>query len=235
MIDFNNFYLIQTSIAVPQARRYDSSAPPSPSTIGQMTSVCSFCHALKFPAEVPSMCCAKGKVKLSPVPCPPEPLASLMLGDTPDSKAFLNNIRSYNCAFAMTSLGCKQVVQKGWSPVFTVEGAVCHRIGSLNPPENKAAEFVQIYFTGNDCEAQTRLGIIPGMSMYGFAELGYSSVRKLNVAYLAFEHSLSMCNGMRFRKISCSEFNHAIAPRTALYNKNGTRPIPASSCFKLQI
>ncbi|CAF1647279.1 unnamed protein product [Didymodactylos carnosus] len=49
--------------------------------IGQMTDVCSYCDALKWPGEVPGMCCSGGKVRLPALRPPPEPLKSLMSGD----------------------------------------------------------------------------------------------------------------------------------------------------------
>lgn len=50
--------------------------------IGQMTHVCSNCHALKWPGEAPGMCCSGGKVRLPALRPPPEPLESLMSGTT---------------------------------------------------------------------------------------------------------------------------------------------------------
>ncbi|GFU69631.1 helitron_like_N domain-containing protein [Trichonephila clavipes] len=47
--------------------------------IGGMNKVCQYCHALKFRNEAAGMCCASGKVVLSPLPAPPEPLLSFLL------------------------------------------------------------------------------------------------------------------------------------------------------------
>ncbi|GFV52845.1 helitron_like_N domain-containing protein [Trichonephila clavipes] len=57
--------------------------------IGGMDKVCQYCHALKFRNEAAGMCCASGKVVLSPLPAPPEPLLSLLTGNSDDSKLFL--------------------------------------------------------------------------------------------------------------------------------------------------
>ncbi|GFQ73624.1 helitron_like_N domain-containing protein [Trichonephila clavata] len=57
--------------------------------IGGMDKVCQYCQALKFRNEAAGMCCASGKVVLSPLPAPPEPLLSLLTGNSDDSKLFL--------------------------------------------------------------------------------------------------------------------------------------------------
>ncbi|GFU61435.1 helitron_like_N domain-containing protein [Trichonephila clavipes] len=59
--------------------------------IGGMDKVCQYCHALKFRNEAAGMCCASGKVVLSPLPAPPEPLLSLLTGNSDDSKLFLQD------------------------------------------------------------------------------------------------------------------------------------------------
>ncbi|XP_072389482.1 uncharacterized protein [Diabrotica undecimpunctata] len=57
--------------------------------IGGMDKVCQYCQALKFRNEAAGMCCASGKVVLSPLPAPPEALLSLLTGNSDDSKLFL--------------------------------------------------------------------------------------------------------------------------------------------------
>ena len=121
--------------------------------IGQMTYVCSHCKALKWSKESAGMCCSNGKVSLPPLRLPPEPLHSLMLGDTSESTHFLDNIRKYNSCFQMTSFGTSQKAvdrKSGFMPTFTVQGQVYHLIGSLLPPTNAEHTFLQIYFMDND-------------------------------------------------------------------------------------
>ncbi|XP_057664480.1 uncharacterized protein LOC130898900 [Diorhabda carinulata] len=60
--------------------------------IGGMDKVCQYCQALKFRNEAAGMCCASGKVVLSPLPAPPEPLLSLLTGNSDDSKLFLRQV-----------------------------------------------------------------------------------------------------------------------------------------------
>ena len=61
-------------------------------TVGPMDGVCSFCQALRFPAEQLN-CCQRGKVSLPPLPACPQGLQDLFLGDTNLSRNFHANIR----------------------------------------------------------------------------------------------------------------------------------------------
>nr|XP_032818230.1 uncharacterized protein LOC116947003 [Petromyzon marinus]XP_032818231.1 uncharacterized protein LOC116947003 [Petromyzon marinus]XP_032818233.1 uncharacterized protein LOC116947003 [Petromyzon marinus]XP_032818234.1 uncharacterized protein LOC116947003 [Petromyzon marinus]XP_032818235.1 uncharacterized protein LOC116947003 [Petromyzon marinus]XP_032818236.1 uncharacterized protein LOC116947003 [Petromyzon marinus] len=65
------------------------------SILGCMSITCADSGAKKWKAESKGMCCSDGKVKLGLVQMPPEPLKSLVLGQTPESKHFLTNIRKY--------------------------------------------------------------------------------------------------------------------------------------------
>ena len=73
--------------------------------IGCMSFKCGLCDALKFEGETPGLCCSGGKISLPELPELPEPLKSLMKGDHPKSKEFLQLIRKYNSSFQMTSFG----------------------------------------------------------------------------------------------------------------------------------
>ena len=144
-------------------KSYDSHPQLS---IGRMTDVCAHCEAFKWSGEAAGMCCSNGKVKLPPLRPPPEPLKSLMLGVTSESKHFLDNIRKYNSCFQMTSFGMSQQVDdnKGFMPTFRVQGQVYHSIGSLLPPSNEEPKFLQIYFMGDDSkQVQQRCKNLPGV------------------------------------------------------------------------
>lgn len=65
--------------------------------IGEMNKKCRYCKALKFKGETPGLCCMSGKVRLPESPSSPEPLFTLLKGETPESKHFLSKIRNYNC------------------------------------------------------------------------------------------------------------------------------------------
>jgi hypothetical protein len=132
--------------------------------IGRMDKACSSCGALKWAGKAPGMCCSGGKVNLTALQPPPEPLESLMSGTTPRSKHFLENIRKYNSCFQMTSFGAtKEICEPGFMPTFKVQGQVYHRVGSLLPLADGEHKFLQIYFMGDEQkEARQRCSNIPG-------------------------------------------------------------------------
>ncbi|KMQ82200.1 hypothetical protein RF55_23819, partial [Lasius niger] len=78
-------------------------------TLGQMNVECEFCKSLNFACEKSkdgkfTYCCQKGKLQLKPINCP-DFLKKLYMGNDFTSKNFLDNIRSYNSALAMASMG----------------------------------------------------------------------------------------------------------------------------------
>ncbi|GBL60171.1 hypothetical protein AVEN_33475-1 [Araneus ventricosus] len=51
----------------------------------------------------------------------------------------------------MTSFGVgREVIMPGFSPSFTIQGQVHHKIGSLLPVANRQHKFLQIYFMGDE-------------------------------------------------------------------------------------
>ena len=56
--------------------------------IGPMDVVCEYCDALKFSGETSGLCCLSGKVKLPLLTPTPEPLHSLLYGETPEDFNF---------------------------------------------------------------------------------------------------------------------------------------------------
>lgn len=125
-------------------------------SIGSMCHKCEHCNAFKWKDQTKGMCCDGGKVKLSPIQPPPEPLKELLLGDHPDHVHFMQYIRKYYGCFQMISFGAHRVVESGFMPTFKVQGQVYHLIGSLLPPEETQPKFLQIYFVGED-ETETQL------------------------------------------------------------------------------
>ena len=91
-------------------------------SVGEMTFICNICKAAKFQEESKAICCGNGKYNLDPYPNLPAPIKELFNGDSADSEHFLKNIRRYNCAFQMTSFGCKEAQTHGWSPNFKIQG-----------------------------------------------------------------------------------------------------------------
>ncbi|XP_053597684.1 uncharacterized protein LOC128668549 [Microplitis demolitor] len=112
--------------------------------------------ALKLRNEAAGMCCASGKVVLSPLPAPPEPLLSLLTGNSDDSKLFLRKIRKFNSCVQMTSFGATKICDRAsdgrnFETTSKIQGQVYHKIGSLMPMPDNNPKFLQIYFMG-DCE-----------------------------------------------------------------------------------
>lgn len=132
-------------------------------SIGKMDTLCLHCHALKFKKEAPGMCCSNGKVALTALNEPLEPLRSYVSGTTDSSKHFLSNIRKYNSAFQMTSFGASKVINDGFMPTFKIQGQIYHKIGALLPESNDESKFLQIYFTGDrEVEINQRCAISQG-------------------------------------------------------------------------
>ncbi|PHT96457.1 hypothetical protein BC332_34617 [Capsicum chinense] len=130
--------------------------------IGKMCHLCEFCNALKFSDEPKGLCCSSGKVILSSLRPPPEPLQSLLNGEHVESKHFMHQIRAYNSAFQMTSFGATEISEGHFMPTFKIQGQVYHLIGSLLPPNKDVSKYLQIYFV-SDYRAQVdiRMSIIP--------------------------------------------------------------------------
>ena len=130
-----------------------------PLNLGRMDIPCPDCGALHWEAEKLAKsrggimrfgtCCLQGKVVLPPVQAPPMDLLHLYNGVSPHSEHFLKNIRRYNAAFALASLGVKvdRSVQDGHGPyVFKIHGALYHRVGALLPQPGRDPVYAQLYF-----------------------------------------------------------------------------------------
>lgn len=94
--------------------------------IGTMNIKCHHCKALKFRNEAAGLCCASGKVKLTPLVPPPEPLLSFVSGVGAASTHFLSNIQKYNNCFQMTSFGASKIVYDTFMPTFKVHTYTCN-------------------------------------------------------------------------------------------------------------
>lgn len=126
---------------------------------------CSFCQALVWEKEsnektkdgIPlySICCQKGRVSLLAIREPPQ-----LLKDLWESPHFIENIKVYSSMLAFTSIGAEvdHSVSSGHGPyTFRIQGQVCHRLGSLLPPEGQPPKFGQLYIYDTRNEAQNRL------------------------------------------------------------------------------
>ncbi|KAF9025557.1 hypothetical protein BDZ89DRAFT_888347, partial [Hymenopellis radicata] len=127
---------------------------------------CPNCHALHWISERLSKssqisprfgkCCLQGKVNLPLLPSLPPELEELFNGTNPHSAHFLTNIRAYNAAFAMVSLGIKTrpTPLPGHGPsVFRLHGALYHNLGQLLPGEDGSRKYAQLYILDSRDEA----------------------------------------------------------------------------------
>lgn len=132
--------------------------------LGSMTYKCQWCNALKWKDETLGICCNAGKVQLERLKELPEPLYSMVNALHPDHVQFMGNIRTYNACFQMTSFGCKQVTADGFLSTFKGKGQVYHLIGSILPESGQDAQYLQIYFVGEDeREANIRCSKYPNL------------------------------------------------------------------------
>src|SRR5258705_1526779 len=121
---------------------------------GPMNIICQFCCSRNFVAERPSdgkftSCCRKGKLKL------PRPMdvngvqqayPDFLRNFLTSSAQFREHIRSYDSAVSFASLGAKIVDLPGRGPyVFKVHGQTYQRSSHLQPPNDHAPQFAQLY------------------------------------------------------------------------------------------
>lgn len=110
---------------------------------------CNFCHAFRFHRESSGFCCASGQLKLAKaVKC--DILWSLFMNITSDiRKKFRRRSRTYNNAFAFTSLGM-DLIEDSWWPKdgiysLKVHGQVTHFFHAMTgQPDTK--RMMQLFF-----------------------------------------------------------------------------------------
>jgi len=104
--------------------------------LGSMSKCCPHCHA-RFWMEETINCCFSGSLII------PEPTIPRSLSDLIYSAPVRKNIRSYNMAMAMASVGHKNVSLPDGT--FVMGGRSYHRIGCLLPSSGQDYNFAQIY------------------------------------------------------------------------------------------
>ena len=125
------------------------------------------CSAYLWADERSAFCCGQGKICLDAFPSPPDELQQLY-----QEANFITNIRRYNNALTLASLGMDQeIIQPGFSPTVTIQGKMYHSIGSLLPAEDSEPKFAQIYFTDSEHEANYRRKHNRGLNLQIVARL----------------------------------------------------------------
>ena len=107
------------------------------------------------------MCCQKGNIWLPPLEDLPAELQELYESDTPLARHFRTNIRHFNNALAMTSLGeaagrrLRLDTSAPW--VYKVQGAMHHIMGSLLPDDAHPPSYAQLYYYDAEIALEYRL------------------------------------------------------------------------------
>ena len=121
--------------------------------LGSMDKLCIHCGAKFWMNEkdqysnraYPSftVCCAGGKVRLSPLFRPPSYLMNLYTSLETEANTFHRNVRSYNSLLACTSFGAdvNEEFRRSGVSNFTVHADVYHFIGSLVPNKGQIPKF----------------------------------------------------------------------------------------------
>ncbi len=97
--------------------------------MGLMNVACSYCHALHWKEERLTKsslrnpkfgkCCLSGKIWLPTLDQLPPELHNLLISQNPRAKGFRTNIRKYNDALAMTSVGRDLLPMEVVAPMFS--------------------------------------------------------------------------------------------------------------------
>lgn len=85
-----------------------------------MDVACGLCGAFKFAREPPRLCCLNDKVNLPLLTPPPEPLHSMLRGETQESRHFIESIRKYSGCFQITLFGLHIIKKHGFHTTFKV-------------------------------------------------------------------------------------------------------------------
>ncbi|GMF45689.1 unnamed protein product [Phytophthora fragariaefolia] len=196
--------------------------------------MCPLCQAWKWPAESDFICCPKGRVQLPPLqPAPPRLLQ--LYGD----KEFRHHVRTYNQAFAFTSIGAsssdntfRDVNQDqrvaGQHGVYTyrIQGAMWHYMGSMLPyvdrrtGERVPPKFAQIYIVDPDMQerANRRQGIFADLDIAALQDIENMMVECNPFAqqFLSFGQKLreGLAMGMQVKDIRYVLHSKPSEPRT---------------------
>ncbi|KAL8045228.1 hypothetical protein ABFX02_08G099000 [Erythranthe guttata] len=109
---------------------------------------CSYCGAFRFHLEGAAFCCSNGQISLvKSVVCP---ILYSLFTDTSDiAIEFRRRARTYNNAFAFTSIGMKKDQNSWWDKdgiyALKVVGQVCHFMNSIDGSPN-TKDLLQLFF-----------------------------------------------------------------------------------------
>ena len=137
-----------------KAKAAMNGSQPEVQNVGSMDRVCSFCRSRFWHSETIS-CCTSGDIVLPACPEVPQVLSDLIL-----SPHVRENIRVYNMAMAMASVGHKNISLP--DGMFVLGGKTYHRVGSLFPADGDQHAFAQIYVLDTEQASDRRLEVLGG-------------------------------------------------------------------------
>ena len=186
--------------------------------LGAMSTVCGHCGALRWAAEPKGACCHQGKVHLDYHPPPPEELVELLTPGSPYYEEFREKIRAYNTAFQLASLGCN-VIRHDVGPraTFTVQGNVCHRIGTLLPVRDGEEQFMQVYFLDAGEATERRAAMCGGLDRAVLNILA-AMLHEHNNYVRALQPALAMARGVPNSRIVLSAENRPRSEHERRFN-----------------
>jgi len=147
--------------ATPAMTKTALSTAATPFFLKEMRKQCPDCRAFHSEDEENtrkkfSLCCRQGVIKL-PDQIYPDELRSL-LTEHPEKSHFLANIREYNSAMAMASVGAKMPQQSKNGPyVFRIQGQIYHRISATQPEDGRSPSYGQLYILDSDAATNARI------------------------------------------------------------------------------
>lgn len=158
---------------------------------------CPHCWALIFSGERINghyRCCRSGKIQLPLPEAPPEPLLGYLSDVTPDSRFYRKWARTLNNALSMASMDAKVDKQfmrgganEGGVHQFRIQGQLRHRMGALEPADEKAQlRFLQLWTIVDQAD---RLGQrVQGLNLS--VDPGQRLLRELETMLIAVENPL---------------------------------------------
>ncbi|XP_043211412.1 uncharacterized protein LOC122375900, partial [Amphibalanus amphitrite] len=192
--------------------------PPAGMQLGRMDTVCAHCGALRWRAEPAGACCHQGKVQLDFHPPPPDEMVELMTPGTAFYDEFRGKIRAYNTAFQLASMGCNVVRHDGaYHAAFTVQGSVCHRMGSLLPARGGEEQFMQVYFLDAD-EATARRATMCGGLDRAVLDILLGMLHEHNNYVRALQPALLMARGVPNCRIVLSAEHRPLSEHERRFN-----------------
>jgi hypothetical protein len=116
---------------------------------GTLTNECPHCHALRWPNETGSICCSGGKIKLEPLPHPPDAIKQLWGSNTTEGRIFRDYSRQLNNALALASQKVNEPSPPGssWKPSVVIQGKLYHFVGPLQANAGKTINEHRIMIT----------------------------------------------------------------------------------------